>query len=54
MLLIALLLLGIGAIGIYAGTITAGDIAISYMIEGFIAILTGVGFVIARYKMRKR
>lgn len=52
MLIISILLFATGAFGIYSGMNAYGDIGIACIIGGVAAVLSGIGFLVARHNIK--
>lgn len=52
MKLLGILLIVVGLIGTYLSTIAVGDIGLSFLYSGVVAILCGIGFMRAQRKQK--
>lgn len=52
MLVIGILLIILGAIGLIMGMMMFGDIGLACIVGALAALLSGIGFLIARKKMK--
>lgn len=53
MTLIGILLIIVGVCGMAAGSVAFGDIGIACMLAGITALLSGIGFLVAKGRIKK-